>query len=64
MAKKRIDERVVAEMTGWSLSTLRNDRCQRRRIPYLKVGRRVYYWQEDVQAFLDSCRIAACRGAK
>jgi hypothetical protein len=61
---KRLDERAVSEMTGWSIFTLRNDRTGKsgkRRIPYLKVGRRVFYWEKDVQAFLDSCRISGRR---
>ena len=55
-----IDEKEVARITGRALSTLRNERFNRRGIPYYKVppGRRsVKYKLEDVIQFMESCRI-------
>ena len=52
-----IDEQAVARITGRALSTLRNERFNRRGIPYYKVGRSVRYKLEDVVQFMESCRI-------
>lgn len=43
-----LNERQVAEMTGLSVITLRNRRCQRRGFPYVKVGRSVRYLYQTV----------------
>jgi hypothetical protein len=54
---KYIDEQEVTKITGRALSTLRNERFNRRGIPYYKVGRSVRYKLEDVIHFMESCRI-------
>jgi hypothetical protein len=54
---KYIDEQEVAGITGRALSTLRNERFNRRGIPDYKVGRSVRYKLEDVIHFMESCRI-------
>jgi len=54
-----IDEKRVAELTGFSLSTLRAWRFQGRGPVYHKIdGRSVRYKVEDVEAFMESYRIA------
>jgi hypothetical protein len=52
-----IDEQEVAKITGRALSTLRNERFNRRGIPYYKVGRSVRYKLEDVIGFMEAHRI-------
>jgi hypothetical protein len=52
-----LDEKTVAEILGLSIQTLRNDRCTRRRIPYVKIGKAVRYRPEDIQALIDGNRI-------
>ncbi len=52
-----VDERRVSEITGRALPTLRNDRHNRRGIPYYKVGRSVRYSLTDVIGFMESRKI-------
>ncbi len=55
---KYIDEREVARITSFSLSTLRNERCTRRlKIPHYKVGRSVRYKFSDIIDFMEAHRI-------
>jgi len=54
---KYIDEKVVSEITGRALPTLRNDRHNRRGLPYSKFGRSVRYSLEDVVDFMESKKI-------
>ena len=53
-----VAERVVAAMTGLSLSKLRQDRHFCRGIPYCKVGRAIRYDIKDVVCFMESHRIS------
>lgn len=55
--ERYIDEQEVARITGRALSTLRNERFQRRGIPYYKVGRSVRYSLGDVIEFMEKHRI-------
>jgi len=52
-----LNEKEVAKLTRRSLSTLRNDRCQCKGLPYLKVGRSILYSLDDVIHFLESKKI-------
>ena len=54
---KYIDEREVARITGFALSTLRNNRFKGEGISYVKVGRSVRYTLEDVVAFMEAHRV-------
>jgi len=54
---KYLNEKQVAEMTGFALQTLRNDRFLGRRLPYIKTGRSVRYSLEDVVQFMESHKI-------
>ena len=47
----------VARLTGFSLSTLRNNRSLRKGIPYLKIGKSIRYNAADVVNYLESHRI-------
>jgi excisionase family DNA binding protein len=57
MQQQYLTEKQVSELTGLALSTLRNDRAQDRRIPYLKIGKSVRYDVADLKNFLESCKI-------
>jgi hypothetical protein len=57
MEKQYITEEKVSDITGIALSTLRNDRLYKRKIPYIKVGRSVRYDHDDVIKFMESCKI-------
>lgn len=61
MGKKYLTEQQVADMTGLSLSTLRSDRSDpdKRKIPYVKIGRNVRYDYDDVVNSMDQRKIAA-----
>ncbi len=52
-----LTERQVAELTGLSLSKLRNDRFLRRGIPWCKASRTVRYLKSDVIEFFESRKI-------
>jgi hypothetical protein len=52
-----LNETQVAEITGFALSTLRNDRFHRRGIPYVKLRRSVRYALSDVVNFMELHRI-------
>ncbi|SDP76011.1 helix-turn-helix domain-containing protein [Desulforhopalus singaporensis] len=52
-----LSEKEVAHMTGRAEQTLRNDRCNRRGIPYCKIGRSVRYRLEDVVYFMEASKI-------
>ena len=51
---RSLDEKRVSEITGRALPTLRNDRHNRRGIPYIKCGRQVKYSLTDVIEFMES----------
>ncbi len=55
--KTYLKEKQVAELTQFSLQTLRNNRFLRRGIPYLKCGRSVRYDWEDVLSFMESKKV-------
>jgi predicted DNA-binding transcriptional regulator AlpA len=52
-----VDEKVVSQITGLSLPTLRNYRHLRKGPPYLKVGRAVRYSLQDLYEFMESRKI-------
>ena len=52
--KRFVTEKIVAEMTSLSLSTLRNHRFRGVGIPYVKIGRSVRYNLQDVTRFMES----------
>ena len=53
-----LTERQVAELTGFSVHTLRAHRLKRRGIPYAKIGRSVRYSIQDVKAYMAQNRIS------
>jgi hypothetical protein len=52
-----LTEREVAKIIRMALSTLRNDRSQRRGLPYCKVGKSVRYRLDDVISFMEARKI-------
>jgi predicted DNA-binding transcriptional regulator AlpA len=50
-------EDEVSKITSRALSTLRNERFNRKGIPYVKVGRSVRYSYEDVVQFMEQRKI-------
>ena len=52
-----LNEKQVAELTGRSVSTLRNERSMRRGMPFIKVGRSVRYNKDDVTRFMESRKV-------
>lgn len=52
-----LNEKQVADITGISLSKLRNDRFFRRGMPYHKVGKSVRYSYNDIKQFMENCKI-------
>ncbi len=52
-----VNEKKVAEITGRAVKTLRNDRSQKRGIPYVKIGSSVRYDINDIHAFMQKHKI-------
>lgn len=52
-----VDEKEVKRITGFALSTLRNDRHRRQGIPYVKRGRAVRYLLSDVYGWMEARKI-------
>jgi hypothetical protein len=55
--KRWVDERVVSELTGRAIQTLRNDRIKGKGIPYTKIGRLVRYDLADLEACMKAGRV-------
>lgn len=51
------DERAAAEKLGVSVHTMRAWRCRGQGPVYAKVGRRVLYLDQDLDAYLAACRV-------
>ena len=47
----------VAERTGLSVHTLNQWRSQKRHFEYVKLGRRVFYIDTDVDDYIQRCRV-------
>ena len=45
---RALSEKDVSRITGISQIKLRNDRWQRKGLPYVKTGKRVTYWWEII----------------
>lgn len=57
ISTRYVDEKVVSEITGRALPTLRNDRFNRRGIPWVKCGRSVRYALSDVISYMEDRKI-------
>lgn len=52
-----LSEKEIAKITGISVQTLRNHRCQRRGLPYVKLARLVRYNLSDVLSYFEKRKI-------
>ena len=52
-----LDEKKVAELTGFSVFTLRNFRHLRKGPPYLQIGRSIRYRLSDITEYMERNRI-------
>ena len=52
-----LTDKEVEEITGRKRQTLANDRHMRRGIPYVRVGRSIRYYLNDVVEFMERGRI-------
>ena len=55
--KLLVDEKEASEITGRPLPSLRNDRHNRRGLPYVKFGRAVRYALDDIQRYIEDHKI-------
>jgi hypothetical protein len=53
-----IDEKQLAKIIKRSVQTLRNERCQGRGMPYIRIGRSIRYDIADVERYIHLHRIA------
>lgn len=52
-----LDEKEVSRRIRRALSTLRNERFNRKGIPYVKFGRSVRYCEDDVINFMEQRKV-------
>lgn len=58
MKDRYLNEREVAELTGFAIQTLRNHRHNGLGIPYIKAtSRAVRYFEPDVYEYMESRKI-------
>jgi len=57
-----MDERVAASRLGVSVHTMRAWRCQGKGPVYARIGRRCVYFDQDLDSFIEQCRIQPHRG--
>lgn len=55
--ERYLNEHEIARITGRAVPTLRNDRCQCKGLPYVKVGRSVRYSLRDVLAWMEKRKV-------
>ncbi|MFC1552602.1 DNA-binding protein [Candidatus Latescibacterota bacterium] len=61
-APQYLTEVKVSEITGFALSTLRNQRFKRTGINYCKIGRSVRYNLTDVTSYMENHKIDLTEG--
>ena len=54
---RMLNEKQTAEALGLSVALLRKHRSKGTGCPYVKIGRRVLYRSQDINAFVASCTI-------
>jgi len=57
IAKRFIDEKELAAMTGFALQTIRNWRFRRQGPSYLKINRAIRYELGEVLRYMDQHRV-------
>jgi predicted DNA-binding transcriptional regulator AlpA len=58
---RMLNEQQAAETLGISVALIRRHRSKRIGCPYVKIGRRVVYRLQDVEAFIASCTVGRAR---
>ena len=53
-ARNLLTTKEVAAMLGRSHHTVRNRRFHRLHLPFIHIGKKVFYDRKDVEAYLDS----------
>ena len=53
-----VNEKEVSRITGISCSTLQKHRFMRKGIPYIKIGKSVFYCLADVYEYMNRNRIS------
>jgi len=53
-----LSEEEAAPILGFTVSTLRKRRWERKPPAFLKVGRKIRYRLSDLQEYLDACTVA------
>ena len=55
---QRLSPSEAADYLGFKESTLASWRCTNKmKIPYIKLGRKVAYYKDDLDAFIDSYKV-------
>jgi|TARA_B100001964_G_scaffold212606_1_gene248778 hypothetical protein len=59
--KKLFCEKEVETIYGLNARTLQRDRTTQSGIPYLKIGRRIRYHIDDIEKYLQQCKVGDVR---
>ena len=59
--KKLLCEKEVETIYGLNARTLQRDRTNQSGIPFLKIGRRVKYHVDDIEKYLQQCKVGDVR---
>ena len=62
--KTYIKEKAVAERFGISVHTLQKNRQLRKGLPFYKIGSSVFYCLEEIEAYIQSMRVAGGENVK
>ncbi len=52
-----VKDTIAADILGLAVQTLRNMRCRGEGPPYIKLGRAIRYWPEDLIGYLQERKI-------
>lgn len=52
-----LNENQIASLTGLSVQTLRNNRCQGKGFPYRKLGKSVRYLKSEVISIMETRKV-------
>lgn len=62
--KQKVSEKVYAELSGFELGKIRNDRWRKKGLSFYKIGRTVRYDLDEIYEYLEKCRVECRDGAK
>lgn len=55
---KLVSEKIVSELVGRAVQTLRNDRFRGLGFPYVRVGKSIRYDLEEIEKIIQSQRVS------